>query len=302
MSRLQDKSRDYWLTGMSFSLAGHFIVFLILIFKILPSMGEFPEPVVYSISIEAGKNIGGITQIPKDDKKSPVAPAKNVAASSSSPPEEKPQPVEKQKEALPPEPPDDAEVSTAETKPTPKPQPPTPAPAKPTPVPKATVAPTKAPQKKPTPAPKKKDATKQKSDGEEVDKRLQAALQRYLGPSVDAGGPKVFGSAKTGGNSMGGGGVVRPPEFFIYEKLLRSRIKESWHWYDSNAALITQIAFEIEPDGRTMNVRIVKGSGNSGFDDSVVRAVIKASPLPPPPANVYEAYFKSVRITFDPRD
>jgi colicin import membrane protein len=94
---------------------------------------------------------------------------------------------------------------------------------------------------------------------------------------------------------------VRPPEFFVYEKIVRSRIKEAWRWYDTNTTLITQVAFEIDPDGRTTGVRITQSSGNSSFDDSVVRAVIKASPLPPPPESVYQ-FFKSVRVTFDPRD
>jgi colicin import membrane protein len=99
-----------------------------------------------------------------------------------------------------------------------------------------------------------------------------------------------------------GGGVVRPKEFFIYEKIVRSRIKEAWRWFNTNTALITQVAFEIEPDGLVKNVRVVKSSGDGSFDDSVVRAVTKASPLPPPPPSVYEQYFKSVRITFDPRE
>lgn len=271
--------------GLSVSLLGHVALALLIFFKIFPNFGDLPEPVVYSISIEGGKNLGGVSQVPKDNKPSPIAPVKNVAAETKQetrPEKEEPKVVPKQ------EPVDDAEVSVAEKKPTPQPTPP------------------KIPTAKATPAPVKKNEkappakTTKKSDGDELDKSYQAAMQRYLGESSDAGG-KGFGAARVGGPGMGGG-VVRPPEFFVYEKIIRSRIKEAWRWYDSNSTLKTSISFDIEPDGVIKNVRLVKSSGDSSFDDSVVRAAIKASPLPPPPPRVYEQYFKSVRTHFDPKD
>jgi colicin import membrane protein len=279
--------RDYYRRGLILSVVGHFVLAAVMLVRFSGGFGEIPEPVVYSISIEGGKTIGGMSQVPKDDKPSPIAPVKNVAAQSEPAQETK---KEQPKEEKQPEPVDDAEVSTAEKQPT----------AKPTPQP----TPPKAATPKTTPAPPKKsdkpDAKAvKKSDGDETDKRLQAALQRYLGESSDAGG-KGFGAARVGGSGMGGG-VVRPPEFFVYEKIVRSRIKEAWRWYDTNSALITVISFDIEPDGVIKNVRLVKTSGDSAYDESVTRAAVKASPLPPPPKNVYE-YFKSVRITFDPRE
>jgi TonB family protein len=278
-----------WRTGFSVSVAGHIILALIVFVGIFPDFGDVPEPVVYSISIEGGKSLGGMSQVPKDDKPSPVAPPKNVAAQAKQEPEVKTeQPKDPQKE----QPVDDAEVSVAEKKPTPKPTP------QPTPPKVQTPKPSPTPLKK---ADAKNDSKNvKKSDGEDTDKRLQAALQRYLGESSDGGG-KGFGAARVGGSGMGGG-VVRPPEFFVYEKIVRSRIKEAWRWNNTAETLITVIAFDIEPDGVIKNVRLVKTSGDSGYDESVMRAAMKASPLPPPPKNVYEQYFKSVRITFDPRE
>lgn len=272
--------------GLTASVVGHIIIAILVFVKVFPDFGKVPEPVIYSISIEGGKIIGGASQVPKDDKPSPVAPMKNVAAETKkeeTQPEKDDPKVEKK-----PEPEEDAEVSVAEKKPTPKP------------------VPTKVPTPKATPTnAKKSDAkltakTAKKSDGDELDKSYQAAMQRYLGESSDAGG-KGFGAARLGGSGMGGG-VVRPPEFFTYEKIVRSRIKEAWRWYDRNSSLITVISFDIEPDGVIKNVRLVKSSGDSSYDDSVVRAAMKASPLPAPPKSVYEQYFKSVRITFDPRE
>ncbi len=270
--------------GLSVSVAAHVVIAFVIFFKVFPDFGDMPEPMVYSISIEGGKNLGGMSQVPKDNKPSPIAPVKNVAAATrqETQPEKEVAKVEPKKELV-----EDAEVSVAERRPTPKPTPPKA-------TPKATPAPTK---KSDTATPSK--ITK-KSEGDEVDKNYQAAMQRYLGESSDAGG-KGFGAARVGGAGMGGG-VVRPPEFFTYEKIVRTRIKEAWRWYDANSSLITVIAFEIEPDGVIKNVRLVKSSGDSSYDDSVVRAAVKASPLPPPPKSVYEQYFKSVRITFDPRE
>ncbi len=291
---LRQKPDDYFRFGMSVSLVAHAILAILLIFKILPDMGEFQEPIIYSISIEGGKNIGGITQVPKDDKKSPVAPVKNVTAETKKDPEVKEQPKEEESEK-PQEPEDDAEVSVTEKKPTPKP---TAQPAKPTPKPKPTTKATPVPTKKPD---AKKGTKSQKSDGDEVDKRLQAGLQRYLGESTRANG-QGFGAAKVGGSGMGGGQVV-PAEVMAYNKLILARIKEAWRWFDPNSPLITQLTFMIEQDGAVSSVRIVKGSGNGGFDESVQRAIIKASPLPPPPARYYEQYYaQGARITFDPRD
>ena len=274
-----------WRIGLYSSLAGHVGLALFAIFGLFPGFGNLLEPVIYSVSIEPGKVLGGKSQVAKDDKPSPISPMKNVSADSQreeAKSEEKKTEVEKT--------PEDAEVSIAEKKATPEPKK-TP-PAKPTP---------SKQQSKPTPAPTPKDSkTNKKSDGDEVDKRLQAALQRYLGESTDAGG-KGFGAARVGGAGMGGG-EVRPPEFFKYRDLLLSRIKEAWRWYDTSAAHITQIAFELQPDGTAKNVRIVRGSGDSSYDVSVVRAVMKASPFPPPPPSVYEKYFKSVTTTFDPRE
>jgi TonB family protein len=285
VSALRYKPDREFRVGLSVSVAAHVALAFIIFFKVFPDFGDMPEPVVYSISIEGGKTIGGMSQVPKDDKPSPIAPAKNVAAETKQEtrPEKEEQKVSQKKEPV-----EDAEVSVADSKPTPKPTPPKVA------TPKATPAPEKK-NDKATPA-----KTTKKSDGDELDKNYQAAMQRYLGESSDAGG-KGFGAARLGGSGMGGG-VVRPPEFFVYEKIVRSRIKEAWRWYDTNSSLITVIAFEIEPDGVIKNVRLVKSSGDSSYDESVMRAAMKASPLPPPPKSVYEQYFKSVRITFDPRE
>lgn len=223
--------------------------------------GDFQPPVVYSVTIEAGKSLGGIQQAAKKETKEPPAPPKKVSGAA----EAKSKPTTKSEEK--------AEVSVRETKPAKKIE-------------------TKPKEEKKPPKPVK---TPSLSD---INKQLDSALQRYLGESTSAGG-KGFGAGQVGGKGMGGG-AVRPPEFFRYRQLLESHVKEGWRWYDTNAALMAQIEFSISPEGELSEVRLGASSGNAEFDESALRAVRKASPVPAPPPAVYQ-FFKSVRMTFDPR-
>jgi TonB family protein len=93
-----------------------------------------------------------------------------------------------------------------------------------------------------------------------------------------------------------------PLEFLIYTQLVREKIKGMWSWPDKEAALTASVHLEIESDGTIKNVRLVQGSGDPDFDQSVLAVTTKASPLPPPPPTLYERYFKELRITFDPRE
>jgi TonB family protein len=286
----QGRPAEFMLGSFALSVLGHLAVGVLILTQWLPSL-EFVEPEVYSITLESGRALGGVSQVPKDDKKSEVAPLKNVAASEEDQPtvdEKKPQ---KEKDPEPVEP-EEAEVSLSEQKPTPVPPKPTPVVSKPTPVPakpspKPTVVPTKAPKKP-------------KTEGTNTDKEYQNVLQRYTGESSNAGG-KGFGSARAGVGSGMGGGKQISPEAMRYINLLQGRIKNAWRWYDTNTMLLTQVEFFIERDGRVRDISIVKTSGNGSFDESVVRAIAKVSPLPPPEESFYHEV-RHMRPTFDPRN
>lgn len=258
------------------SLIGHVVLGIFLFANFQNPFPTPPSGIVYSISLEGGKTLGGLQQL-ETKKDINVAPPKNVSASTT--PEEetkpaiKPEPQEEEK-------PKEKEVIIPERekpKPTPKPLPPKP---------------------KATPAPTAKPKVKEPSTAD-INKEYQQAMQRYRGESSESTG-KGFGAARIGGSGMGGG-VQRPPEFFVYRQLLRDRIKRGWNWYNTAADLVTTVVFDISRDGTISNIGLAKGSGNSEFDDSVLRAVAKASPLPPPPAVIY-ADFKSVKMNFDPRE
>jgi colicin import membrane protein len=155
-------------------------------------------------------------------------------------------------------------------------------------------------EKKKAEAKKKKDEEDRKKERELRDKQLAATLKRlknqYEGESADAGG-KGFGAAATGGKGMGGG-TLTSLEKLSYSNALQHHVKQGWHWLNSSEHLVTKVEVWILPDGRIENVNIIQKSGNENFDDSVVRAVFKASPVPAAPEALYSE-FKDVIFTFD---
>ena len=125
-------------------------------------------------------------------------------------------------------------------------------------------------------------------------------MQRYLGESANAGG-KGFGAAALGGTGMGGGKVV-PLEVLSYQRTISNLIKGAWRWHDTSTSLVAKVYFELSPTGAVSKIEVLEGSGNGLFDESVLRAVSKVSPLPPPPAQYYKDYFRFVKLRFDPRE
>ncbi|MEW6719391.1 MAG: energy transducer TonB, partial [Thermodesulfobacteriota bacterium] len=97
-------------------------------------------------------------------------------------------------------------------------------------------------------------------------------------------------AAAAGVGDYGGGsqGTVRvAPELLEFYRKLEERVRESWAVPEAlmrdAGKLLVEMRIVIEKDGRVSDARIEKGSGNVYFDDSVRRAIRKASPLPVPP-------------------
>jgi colicin import membrane protein len=257
--------KQYFSVAMLVSLLGHCVLVCVFFFNLSSRFRRFPKRVVYSISLESGDLKGGISQVPKEKKKVPP-PKKEV---------KKPEPEKVKKKEVKKKKIEKKDIALEEKK-------------------------KKVPEKKPTPrptakpVPKKKIPPKKKPD---VNKEYEEALKRYLGESTNAGG-REFGSTGRGGRGMGGG-VVRSPEWFLYKDQLETYVKRGWNWHDSSAELIAAVAFNISADGVISNISLTQSSGNRLYDDSVVRAVRKASPVPPAPPHLYR-YFNYVEMDFQP--
>jgi TonB family protein len=262
--------------GLTISTFAHLAVLVGLTIGTLLGADRIPPQVVYSVTLEGGKVLGGMAQTAKKEK-TQMAPPKKIQEPKKSPPVK----VEEKKVAIKKTEPKKVEPKKEEVKLKPKEI-------------------QKKPEPKKAPPPKKPEPKKQspaKESQADMDKRLQQAVQRYTGESTAAGGAG-FGAGRLGGEGMGGG-VQRPPEFFTYKGILEDFLKAGWRWYDPNAKLQAQVSFEMKPTGELFNVKLVAGSGVSQYDESVLRAIQKASPVPMPPENVYQ-FFKEVRITFVP--
>lgn len=84
-------------------------------------------------------------------------------------------------------------------------------------------------------------------------------------------------------NSQSGAGGSSPGKGDYYS-LIESIIRQQWVFPESlTSDLEAIISIRIAKDGGVAIDRIEKTSGNILFDRSVLRAITKASPLPPPP-------------------
>ena len=109
------------------------------------------------------------------------------------------------------------------------------------------------------------------------------------------------GMGTAGGGNGSGGGVVRGMEFLAYRNELLSRIKDRWTWLGKRKDLEVTVGFGVGADGEIFGLKLLKVSGDASYDESVVRAVRRTSPLPPPPAN-HARDFAEVEVTFRPHD
>jgi len=122
---------------------------------------------------------------------------------------------------------------------------------------------------------KKQDEEAQDAAGkinEAITRAIEGIKKRQLiSVSRGAGGPSAAPSSGAGS----------------YFALITKKIWSEWIYPDLDATgLEAIISIKIDRDGRVVSHRIEKSSGNDLFDRSAIKAVSKASPLPPPPVEM----------------
>jgi len=100
------------------------------------------------------------------------------------------------------------------------------------------------------------------------------------------------------GSGGTGGGIVKSPEFIRYQNIIQERVKNSWTWVGRRNDLKVTVNASIQENGEITGLKLVGTSGDRSFDDSVLRALRKASPLPPPPAE-FRREFSNVILPFN---
>lgn len=88
-----------------------------------------------------------------------------------------------------------------------------------------------------------------------------------------------------------------------YAELVRQRIAEKWQTNGLDARSQSSpavISFYIMRDGSVRTPKVIQSSGNPSIDNTALRAVYDASPLPPLPPQIAESYI-SAQFTFNLR-
>jgi len=118
---------------------------------------------------------------------------------------------------------------------------------------------------------------------------------------MENSGPGEVEGAAAPGQGGRGGGILKGIEFLVYRNRMLNLIKERWAWVGKNTELEVRVRFGVLENGDIVGLKIVDKSGDPSYDDSVLRAMRKAAPLPPPPDD-YRKDFLNVELTFRPKD
>lgn len=217
----------------------------------------------------------------------------------------------------PPPPPEPTPTATPHPRRTPRATPrPTPRPhrPRPTPVP-TTIARRHRERNPPKAAPKPSvmvakaertpDLSKQLAElHEELEKESKRPPPARSNPEND-GGPVEASKASSGtgygvGPGTGSFGIQKDPEFLLYYETIRKRIKDAWSFPGANNDLSTEVLFAIGQNGELTGVKVLESSRDTAFDDSVVRAIRRAAPFPPPPEKYRSQFEQGVEAEFKP--
>ena len=270
---MRDRTHDWMDAGaerrefrrwMLYSALGHALLLALLVWTPRPSaQAALPGAVMVDLvamAVPAGEAARPSRAAPPPARTAPATPI---------PPEPKPEP---QRPAPPPPPtreavlPKEPQREPDKPKPSPKPEPkPEPEVAK---APEPKPAPPKPEPKKP-PAPDYDDVLASLR-AERGEARPERAAPPAAAPAAAAGSP----------------GVAVTPEVAGWLRAARMAVRQAWALPAGfrKQPLETHITVELDAEGNVLaEPKVTQRSGNPWYDESVVRAVQKASPLPRPP-------------------
>ena len=194
--------------------------------------------------------------------------------------------------------------------------PPKPPPVKPKPAKAVSVSP-KPKQAKVKKSLKKKTQNRQKMIDQalsSVQKNVEKSQSDSVRQAIDRlkkkvaqseGSPARTGqSAKSASAGAGGGGGRRTLEITdLYKIEVAFQVERHWalsqQLAGDSSRLQTKVVFRVLPNGEITDIKFTQRSGNSHLDESAYRAVVKANPVSPHPAEIRAAYV-TVGLRFTP--
>ena len=127
------------------------------------------------------------------------------------------------------------------------------------------------------------------------------AQKSSKGEALSTGMGEGVGGLALGAGGRGGPGIVKGMDYVIYQNRMLSTIKNNWVWVGPRSKIKVVVQFNIKDSGEIVGLKIAQSSGNSSYDDSVLRAVRKSSPLPALTENIRNG-FSEVELAFRPED
>ena len=177
----------------------------------------------------------------------------------------------------------------------PKPARPAPAKPKPPPPPEKKVLPKepaplpkpKAPEAKPKPEPKvePKPEPKAKEPEPVAEQDYEDVLEQLRDEAGEPTPAPVEQAAAAPTGRTGGPGILVDPATARWMKEVKIHVTRAWILPAAfrTQALIAVVEVDLSPTGEVLGTRMLQGSGNPWYDESVERAIEKASPVPAPP-------------------
>jgi colicin import membrane protein len=140
-----------------------------------------------------------------------------------------------------------------------------------------------------------------RSAAERATSATRSAQKSSKEEAFSAGTGEGVGASALGAGGRGGPGIVKGMDYVIYQNRMLSTIKNNWVWVGPRSNIKVIVHFNIKDNGEIVGLKIVQPSGNSSYDDSVLRAVRKSSPLPALTESIRNG-FSEVELTFRPED
>jgi TonB family protein len=159
--------------------------------------------------------------------------------------------------------------------------------ALPKPVPKKVVLPAQPTTPKPKPKPEEVAEKVPPPEPERVEQDYSDVLAQLRADAGESAEPEP--APMTPAPAAGiGSGVGRPisPEVAAWVKKAKIHVRRSWVLPPAfrTQALEAHVLVDLDAGGNVIGIpEVVRRSGNPWYDEGVVRAIEKASPLPPPP-------------------
>ena len=147
-------------------------------------------------------------------------------------------------------------------------------------------------EKKPEPKPEPKPAPVEEPPEPAPEEILEEALARI---KKRAGSKEKAAAGVQGNASSAWEEKQKEIEYSAYYDQVERAVRENWiPPQDMNFEVetaMTVVSLTLLPDGRVLKSYIEETSGDPQFDESVMRAILKSTPFPPPPIGLKQQRF-----------